>query len=42
LPNHSDWHVFTGVNQTRKLGMMQDMAEAADLVRDRDVRPILG
>lgn len=42
LPSHSDWHVFTGVNQTLKLGMMQDMAEAAGLVRDRDVRPILG
>ena len=36
LPNHRDWYLFTGVNQTRKLGMTQD------LVRDRDVRPILG
>ncbi|MCY3948331.1 MAG: hypothetical protein OXF61_03930 [Acidimicrobiaceae bacterium] len=42
LPNHSDWHVFTGVNQALKLVMMQDMAENAGLARDQDVRPILG
>ena len=42
LPNHSDWYVFTRVNQAKKLIMMQDMAENAGLVRGRDVRPILG
>lgn len=41
LPNHTDWHLFTGVNQGIMLDWMQDMAETAGLVRDRDVRPIL-
>lgn len=41
LPNHTDWHLFTGVNQAIMLDWMQDMAEVAGLVRNRDVRPIL-
>lgn len=41
LPNHTGWHLFTGVNQVIMLDWMQDMAEVAGLVRDRDVRPIL-
>ena len=42
LPQRDEWHVFTAVNGDRKLIMMQEMAAEAGLVRDADVRPILG
>lgn len=41
LPEHTDWYVFTSVNQRVKLRIMQDMAEVAGLMRDRDVHPAL-
>ena len=42
LPQRDEWYVFKSVNVNRKLIMMQDMAAEAGLVRDADVRPILG
>lgn len=41
LPEHTDWYVFTSVNQRVKLRIMQDMAEVAGLMRDRDIYPAL-